>query len=56
MKIDHIGIATREIQDAITFYRDVLGLDVTETEEVAEDREFIILRCESMTFALPWLT
>ena len=38
MKIDHIGIATRGIQDAITFYRDVLGLDVTETEEVAEQK------------------
>jgi methylmalonyl-CoA/ethylmalonyl-CoA epimerase len=40
MKIDHIGIATRGIQDAVTFYRDALGLevseDVTETEEVAE--------------------
>ncbi len=38
MKIDHIGIATRGIQDAITFYRDVLGLDVTETEEVADQK------------------
>lgn len=36
MKIDHIGIATRGIQDAMTFYRDALGLDVVETEEVAE--------------------
>jgi len=34
MKIDHIGIATRGIQDAITFYRDALGLEVGETEEV----------------------
>ena len=36
MKIDHIGIATRGIQDAMTFYRDALGLDVVETEEVTE--------------------
>ena len=36
MKIDHIGIATRGIQDAMTFYRDALGLDAAETEEVAE--------------------
>lgn len=36
MKIDHIGIATRGIQDAMAFYHDALGLDVTETEEVAE--------------------
>jgi methylmalonyl-CoA epimerase len=38
MKIDHIGIATRGIEDAMTFYRDALGLDVTETEEVASQR------------------
>jgi len=38
MKIDHIGIATRGIQDAITFYRDALGLDVVETEEVTEQK------------------
>jgi methylmalonyl-CoA epimerase len=38
MKIDHIGIATRGIQDALTFYRDALGLDVTETEEVPEQK------------------
>lgn len=36
MKIDHIGIATRGIDDAAKFYRDVLGLEVGETEEVAE--------------------
>jgi methylmalonyl-CoA/ethylmalonyl-CoA epimerase len=38
MKIDHIGIATRGIQEAMTFYRDALGLDVAETEEVAEQK------------------
>src|SRR5258706_11524157 len=38
MKIDHIGIATRGIQDAMSFYRDALGLDVSETEEVAEQK------------------
>jgi methylmalonyl-CoA/ethylmalonyl-CoA epimerase len=36
MKIDHIGIATGGIEDALAFYRDSLGLEVTETEEVAE--------------------
>jgi methylmalonyl-CoA/ethylmalonyl-CoA epimerase len=35
MKIDHIGIATHAIEAAATFYREALGLDVTETEEVA---------------------
>ena len=38
MKIDHIGIATRGIEDAMTFYRDALGLDVTDPEEVAEQK------------------
>ena len=43
MKIDHIGIATRGIKDAITFYRDTLGLDVTETEEVAEQKVRVLM-------------
>jgi methylmalonyl-CoA/ethylmalonyl-CoA epimerase len=38
MKIDHIGIATRGIDEAAKFYRDVLDLDLTETEEVAEQK------------------
>ena len=38
MKIDHIGIATHGIDAAAEFYRDVLGLDVAETEEVAEQK------------------
>ena len=38
MKIDHIGIATRGIDDAAKFYRGVLGLEVAETEEVAEQK------------------
>jgi methylmalonyl-CoA epimerase len=36
MKIDHIGIATYKIDDALKFWRDALGLHVLETEEVAE--------------------
>jgi methylmalonyl-CoA/ethylmalonyl-CoA epimerase len=36
MKIDHIGIATRGVEEALAFYRDALGLEVSETEEVAE--------------------
>jgi methylmalonyl-CoA epimerase len=38
MKIDHIGIATRGIQDAMTFYRDALGLEVSAPEEVADQK------------------
>jgi methylmalonyl-CoA/ethylmalonyl-CoA epimerase len=36
MKIEHIGIATHKIEDALVFWRDALGLRVVETEEVAE--------------------
>ncbi|HYP01257.1 MAG TPA: methylmalonyl-CoA epimerase [Pyrinomonadaceae bacterium] len=36
MKIEHIGIATHKIDDALKFWRDALGLSVVETEEVAE--------------------
>ena len=35
MKIDHIGIATTGIEDAASIYRDMLGVHVTETEEVS---------------------
>jgi methylmalonyl-CoA/ethylmalonyl-CoA epimerase len=36
MKIEHIGIATRGLDDAISFWRDALGLEVVATEEVAD--------------------
>ncbi|MBA2646309.1 MAG: methylmalonyl-CoA epimerase [Pyrinomonadaceae bacterium] len=36
MKIEHIGIATHSINDALGFWRDALGLNVVGTEEVAE--------------------
>src|SRR5689334_14536 len=38
MKIDHIGVATDGIDDAASFYRDSLGLDVAEIEEVANQK------------------
>jgi methylmalonyl-CoA/ethylmalonyl-CoA epimerase len=38
MKIDHIGIATKGIDEAAQFYRDVLGLEVAETEEVPDQK------------------
>jgi methylmalonyl-CoA/ethylmalonyl-CoA epimerase len=37
-QIQHIGIAVRSLQDAIPFYRDVLGLPFLGTEEVAEQK------------------
>ena len=36
MKIDHIGIATRGIEESLGFWRDALGLEVKHTETVAE--------------------
>ncbi len=38
MKLEHIGIATRGIDEAVAFWRDALGLEVVETEEVAEQK------------------
>lgn len=36
MKIEHIGIATRELDEALGFWRDALGLEVADIEEVSE--------------------
>ncbi len=33
--IDHIGVAVASLDEALTFYRDALGLDVQPPEEVA---------------------
>jgi len=38
MKIDHIGIATNGIEETASVYRDALGLNVSETEEVASQK------------------
>jgi methylmalonyl-CoA/ethylmalonyl-CoA epimerase len=36
MKLEHIGIATRALDDALLFWRDALGLEVAHTEVVEE--------------------
>jgi methylmalonyl-CoA epimerase len=36
MKVDHIAIATRQIDGALALWRDVLGLEVDSTEDVTE--------------------
>lgn len=36
MKFDHIGIATKSIEEGLAVWRDVLGLEVDSTEEVTE--------------------
>lgn len=37
-KIQHIGVAVRSLEQAIPYYRDVLGLEFVGTEEVAEQK------------------
>jgi|SRR6185503_8620477 len=36
MKLDHIGLATNTVEDGLALWRDVLGLEVDTTEEIAE--------------------
>ncbi len=36
MKIDHIGIATPQLDEALALWQDALGLQVDHTEEVTE--------------------
>jgi len=36
MKVDHIGIATPQLDEALALWQDALGLEVDSTEEVAE--------------------
>ena len=36
MKLDHIGIATHQIEEALALWRDTLGLQVESTEEVTQ--------------------
>jgi len=36
MKLDHIGIATNQIAEALAVWRDALGLEIDSTEEVAD--------------------
>jgi methylmalonyl-CoA epimerase len=38
MEIDHLGIAVRNLEESLRFYRDVLGLNVTHQETVAVER------------------
>jgi methylmalonyl-CoA epimerase len=37
-KIDHLGIAVRSLDQALRFYRDQLGLDVSMRETVAQEK------------------
>jgi methylmalonyl-CoA epimerase len=37
-QLDHVGIAVSDLEAALTFYRDALGLDVEIPEDVASQR------------------
>lgn len=37
-KINHIGIAVKNIENSIPFYRDILGMNLEGTEEVTEQK------------------
>jgi methylmalonyl-CoA/ethylmalonyl-CoA epimerase len=36
MKVDHIGIATRQLEDGLAVWQDALGLRLDSTEEITE--------------------
>jgi methylmalonyl-CoA epimerase len=36
MKIDHLGIAVRSISDSLSFYREVLGMELASAETVED--------------------
>ena len=36
MKLDHIGLATQQLEDGLAIWRDALGLQVDATEEITE--------------------
>ncbi len=36
--LDHIGIAVKSVDEALKLYRDLLGLEVVEVEEVPEEK------------------
>jgi methylmalonyl-CoA/ethylmalonyl-CoA epimerase len=38
LTIDHLGIAVSNLGDALAFYRDALGLEIEQTEEVPSQR------------------
>ena len=37
IEIDHLGIAVRSLEEGLTFYEDVLGMTVAQTEVVAAE-------------------
>ncbi len=44
MKIDHLGIATKDISEALTFWQDALGLEHVHTEVVEDQKVRVAMR------------
>jgi len=38
LSVDHLGVATRDINESLKFYTDILGLKLIGTEDVAEQK------------------
>ena len=38
LKIDHLGIAVKNLDEAVKVYRDILGLELVKIEEVPEEK------------------
>lgn len=43
MKIDHLGVAVKSISDSLSFYRDVLGMELSGTETVDDQGVHVAL-------------
>jgi len=43
MKIDHLGIATKDLETALSFWQSTLGLELVDTEEVASQKVRVAL-------------
>ena len=43
MKIDHLGIAVKSISDSLSFYRDMLGMELSGTETVDDQGVHVAL-------------
>ncbi len=38
LKIDHLGIAVKNLDEAVKLYKDILGLELVKVEEVPEEK------------------
>ena len=52
--LDHVGIAVRDLNEALRFFRDVLGLQVSQTE-VVSDQQVRVTHVETCGAALEFV-